>query len=291
MNAPPRLRRTSQARQRPGSDRTRQGRHILAFFALAYALTWAAWIPANLAARGTLDLPIPTLAAVIVGGFGPLAAAVLVSGRTTGRAGIGRLFRQLDPRGTAVRWYAAALLLVPLNLTPVGWHLLTGGELPSATVVLQALVMFPVQVLFVALVGGGLDEEMGWRGYALPALLGRWSPVLANVGLGTVWALWHLPMWLDPASAHAAYPIWLYVLNTIGQSVLIGWLYARSGGSLLVAVAAHAVSNSADGVRYQLLGERGADVGAQTTLALAVLLAAALVAHVTHGRLGADRLP
>ena len=287
----PQLRRTSQARQRPGSDRTRhQGRHILAFFVLAYALTWAAWVPANLAARGTLDLPIPTLAAVIVGGFGPLAAAVLVTARTAGRAGIGRLFRQLDPRGTAVRWYAAALLLVPLNLTPVVLHLLTGGRLPSSAVVIQALVMFPVQVLFVALVGGGLDEEMGWRGYALPALLGRWSPVIANVGLGTLWALWHLPMWLDPASAHAAYPIWLYVLKTVGLSVLIGWLYARSGGSLLVAVVAHAVSNSADGIRYQLLGNGGADPGAQTTLTLAVLLAAVLVAHLTHGRLGADRL-
>jgi membrane protease YdiL (CAAX protease family) len=98
-------------------------------------------------------------------------------------------------------------------------------------------------------------------------------------------------MWLDPTSAHAAYPIWLYVLSTVGLSVLIGCLYARSGGNLLVAVMAHAASNSADGARYQLLGERGGELGAQLTLTAAVLAAAVVVVVATRGRLGADHLP
>ncbi len=268
------------------------GRHVVAFFVLAYALTWAAWVPANLAERGSLDLPVPALALVIAGGFGPLLAAALMAARTGGRGAVRRLFGQLSPRGVAKRWFAASLLLLPLNLTPVAWHLLTGGEPPTTATVIGALVVLPAHFLLVALVGGGLDEEVGWRGYALPALLGHWSsPVVVNVGLGVVWALWHLPMWLDPTSAHAAYPIWLYVLSTVGLSVLTGCLYARSGGNLLVAVMAHAASNSADGARYQLLGEHGAELGAQLTLTAAVLAAAVVVVVATRGRLGADHLP
>ncbi len=266
-------------------------RHVVAFFVLTYLLTWLAWVPAGLAARGVLELHVPGLVLLVVGGLGPLVAAVAVATWSRGRAGVAALFRQLDPRRTAKRWYAAALLLLPVNLAPAAWVALTTADGPSTGDMTQALAVLPFQVVFVALVGGGLDEEMGWRAFALPALLGRRHvPVLVNVGLGVAWALWHLPLWLDPASAHAAYPVWLYVLKTVGLSVLIGWMYAGSGGSLLVAVLAHAVSNSADGARYQLLGERSADLDGQLVLTAATLAAAAAVTYLTRGRLGADRL-
>ena len=38
-----------------------------------------------------------------------------------------------------------------------------------------------------------LGEELGWRGFLLPALepLGRWRPVLVS---NVIWGLWHAPM-------------------------------------------------------------------------------------------------
>src|SRR5690606_23948229 len=40
---------------------------------------------------------------------------------------------------------------------------------------------------------GSLGEELGWRGYALPGLLGLTDARVAAIVLGVVWAVWHLP--------------------------------------------------------------------------------------------------
>ncbi len=277
----------------PGAvaDGARGARDLLAFFVLAFGITWALWVPAGLAARGALHLPVPALVLVVVGGFGPLLAAVLTVARTRGGQGVRSLFAQLDPRGVPRRWFLVTLALVPLNLAPVAGHLATGGPAPSAQTLLGAVLVFPVQLLFVAAVGGGLDEEVGWRGYALPRMLRASRPLVAHAVLGVVWSCWHLPLWLDPTSSQSAYPFGIYLVSTTGLSVLIGWMYAASGGSLAVAVLAHAVSNSSDRVRYEFLGDdKGALVHQLTAMAV-LALAAAAVAWRTRGRLGADRLP
>jgi membrane protease YdiL (CAAX protease family) len=151
-------------------------------------------------------------------------------------------------------------------------------------------IAFMAQLVLVATVGGGLDEEAGWRGYALPRMLRTLHPVTASVVLGLLWAPWHLPLWLDPTGTHAAYPFWVYLLDTVALSILFGWMYCASGGSLLVAIWAHALANSADGVRYQILGDDKADLSHQLTLLAAHLITAAMVIVATGGRLGADRL-
>ena len=265
-------------------------RGLVAFFVLAFALTWGLWIPAGLSARGDLALPVPDLALVVAGGFGPLVAAVVVVGRARGRRGVLALFAQLDPRGVAWRWFLAPLLLAVVGLVPVAAHLASGGRVPGGSALASIVVAFPVQVLFVAVAGGGLDEEVGWRGHALPELLRRCSPGLAHAVLGVLWACWHLPLWLDPAGSHAAYPFGLYVLLTTAQSVLIGWMYCGSGGCLAVAVLAHAMANGADGARYQLLGADRGELAHQLVLLAATVVVAAAVAAATRGRLGADRL-
>jgi membrane protease YdiL (CAAX protease family) len=40
----------------------------------------------------------------------------------------------------------------------------------------------------------GLGEEPGWRGFALPRLQERRTPLLATLILAPVWALRHLPL-------------------------------------------------------------------------------------------------
>jgi membrane protease YdiL (CAAX protease family) len=248
-------------------------------------------VPAGLDARGTIPLPIPSLLLVALGGFGPLLAAVLMAALNNGRAGIRALVTQLNPRDVQRRWFAIPGVLVILNLVPVAGYLLAGGTPPTVDTLHGVLVVFSVQLVLVAAVGGGLGEEMGWRGYALPRWLQISSPLVANVLLGIVWSLWHLPLWLDPSSSQAAYPFAVYLVTTVGQSIVIGWMYCASGGSLLVAILAHAVANATDGMRYQILGGDKGDLGHQVTLMATMALAASVVTVLTRGRLGADRLP
>ncbi len=278
------------ARSGSAADAVQGTRDLLTFFVLAFGITWALWIPAGLSSRGALSLPVPALALVVLGGFGPLLAAVLTVVRTAGVQGVRSLFAQLDPRPVPRRWFLATLVLVPLTLAPVAGYLAAGGPAPSSQTLLGAILVFPVQLLFVAAVGGGLDEEVGWRGYALPRMLRTSSPAVAHAVLGVVWSCWHLPLWLDPTSSQSAYPFWVYVGSTTGLSVLIGWMYASSGGSLAVAVLAHAVSNSSDRVRYEFLGDDKGQLVHQLTAMVVLVLAAAVVAWRTRGRLGADRL-
>ena len=73
---------------------------LVAFFVLAYALSW--W-PSILYALDLLPQPIV--------GFGPFLAALVVLGITQGKTGIVGLLRRMMRWRVAPVWYAVALLL------------------------------------------------------------------------------------------------------------------------------------------------------------------------------------
>jgi len=68
------------------------------------------------------------------------------------------------------------------------------------------------------------------------------------------------------------------------QSLIIGWLYNASGGSLPVAIVAHSAHDTADGLRLAVTTDTQA---AADLLQLALYVTAAIaVVVLTHGRLG-----
>jgi membrane protease YdiL (CAAX protease family) len=260
---------------------------LLTYFLGAYALTWLFWVPAALAARGLLDLPVPGFLLLILGGLGPMLAAILVGAYESGGAGVRALFGQLLRWRVSLRWYLIALLgIAALELSVVPVRLASGG-LVDGGALLGALGVAPFHFLFVALVGGGLDEEMGWRGYALPRLQGRLGPLAANLLLGVLWAFWHLPLWFVPGSFQAGSSFGLYVVSTVALSFLIGWVYNGTGGSLLLAILAHTASDVADNLRAAALGPSG--LGGELLLTGAFVAAAVTVVVLTRGTLAAER--
>jgi membrane protease YdiL (CAAX protease family) len=113
------------------------------------------------------------------------------------------------------------------------------GEMPST--VLTLLVNGVYMLIFVT-----LGEEVGWRGYALPALQARYSALLASLILGVVWALWHLPVFFNPDTSYSNLPFFLFLPFIVLMTVLITWLFNSTGGSVLMAMFFHAVINTAD---------------------------------------------
>ncbi len=260
---------------------------LLAYFLGAYALAWLFWIPAALAAAGRLDLPVPGFLLLILGGLGPMLAAILVSGYESGGAGVRALFGQLLRWRVSIKWYLIALLgIAALELSVVPVRLASGGSIDGGAL-LSALAVAPFHFLFVALIGGGLDEEMGWRGYALPRLQGRLGPLTANLVLGVLWAFWHLPLWFVPGSFQADTPFAMYVVSTTALSFLIGWIYNGTGGSLLLAILAHTASDVADNLRVAALGP--STFGGELLLTGVVVAAAVTVLVLTRGTLATDR--
>jgi membrane protease YdiL (CAAX protease family) len=168
------------------------------FFVLTYALSWSIWIPLALAHFRVGPFAIPEAVSQVVRLLGvlmPATAALLLTARAGGRAGVGRLLGGLALWRVNWRWWAAAGLAQPalLVLTGLAYNAL-GGQPPVTPLTPDSAAGFAVNAFFLLL--ATLGEEIGWRGVALPALQHRHSPLIASVILGLLWAAWHVPFWL-----------------------------------------------------------------------------------------------
>jgi membrane protease YdiL (CAAX protease family) len=124
-----------------------------------------------------------------------------------------------------------------LGLVALALSALTGGVTPDHW-------FSPPRARLLSLTVGPWGEELGWRGYAQPQLQQGIGPVWASLVVGTIWSVWHYwPVW-TPAGGHlsefvsAGFLTWL--AYELANSVMMAWLYNRSGGSLPIAWAAHA---------------------------------------------------
>ena len=150
--------------------------------------------------------------------------------------------------------YAAALLLFPAaSMLGSGLVALIGGDLGGPPEALaeaswtSILLVFCLTLLF----GGPLGEEIGWRGWLLPTLQVRVSPLLSSLIIGLVWGLWHLPLHLrgiydgDMGTGLAGFT--LRIASSCLLAVLFTWLYNRARGGLLVVILLHTSVNNTSG--------------------------------------------
>jgi membrane protease YdiL (CAAX protease family) len=197
---------------------------LMGFVALSYALTWCL-------------LPIGTFVAV-----GPLLAAVLVVAATEGRPGLRRL------AGHALRWrvrwvwYAAAVgIPLAVHLVTVAGNTALGGPAPSSGALTPWYALAMVFALrLVNPLDGPLGEEPAWRGYLLPHLQARSSPLISTGIVCLVVVGWHLPLFFLPAFGLRPFE----AVATIGSTVVYTWLFNRSGGSAFITLIAHAAEGS-----------------------------------------------
>jgi membrane protease YdiL (CAAX protease family) len=225
-------------------------RSTIAFFALAYLISWACWIPAVLlgqAASAATATPEQAGSLVvllqILGSYGPTLAAVLMLALLGPRGELKDLLARLRPRRVGVRWVAIALLL-PLGALLPG--LIAYGLLGGAVAGAELVALLPM--LLVSVLVSGLGEELGWRGYALPRLQRRNGPLAASVIVGLLWAVWHLPVYYS-ASAQSgvlfALEFVLYSLIVVSFSVILTWAYNATDRSLWMVVLMHAALTAA----------------------------------------------
>src|SRR3712207_3656020 len=151
---------------------------LVAFFVLAYALSWLILVPAGLGL-------LPDSAGVLVWlpPFGPAVAAFVVTALTGGRPAVGQLLRRLVQWRVGIRWYLLVLFAIPLVELMGAFAVL--GKVPFEDLAQNWPVIFTgylPAVLYVA-VFTGMGEEPGWRGFALPRLQDRHGPLLATAFL------------------------------------------------------------------------------------------------------------
>ena len=237
---------------------------VAAYVVLAYLVSWTLWSPAVLGLGG----PVAEVL-FLLGVLGPAAAAYVVLRATDRpvRPWLASIVRWRVP----VRYYVYALGLPALLLAVVDVVLALLGQEVDVGLLPGRLPDYAVSFLLVLTVGGAM-EEPGWRGFALPRLQERHSPLVATVLLGVVWGFWHLPLY-GPGFLG---PMFFVVFYT--------WLWNRTG-SVLLCILLHASFTPA--LDHLVLR---ADSPTVDLVVLGTLLAAAVALVVlTRGRLGAQR--
>lgn len=226
-----------------GSPDRAWGHSLAIFFGLAFAISWALWAPLVWARLAGTASPPTWLH--LAGSLGPCLAALITAGLIHGRAMVTRMLKALSPRRVGrIGWLVGVggpLLLFAAGVSATAFET---GKWPDITEALRSEeypFLGPVALIAAQILCYGVGEEMGWRGFALPILMRRMSPLVASALITLPWAVWHLPLFMTN-EAYVQMGLggvlgWLFSLLT--GSFLMGWLFLASGRSLLAVALFH----------------------------------------------------
>jgi hypothetical protein len=210
---------------------------VAVFFLLSFLISWGSWIwfgvtrPALVGFAGAI---------VLLGGFGPSLAGLICTWISEGRQGVLFLLKRILAWRVSGKAYLFAIsvpfLLAFLPLIFFEWM---GGSAPR----LENLARIPqlLPILISAFLFGGLSEELGWRGFALPKLRPRHGRVTASLLIGLFWGMWHIPLF---ALAIPVASLIGFILVTAIISILFTALADLAHDSVLLATIFHAAYNT-----------------------------------------------
>jgi membrane protease YdiL (CAAX protease family) len=231
---------------------------MVRFVALAFGISWLIWSPL-LAGRESLIL-------YYAGVIGPAIAAFFCAPREV-------LIRRITRWRVPLVWYAVAIAL------PFAIRFLAD---PSPPLFRPPDTIARVTLLMIVLVP---FEEIGWRGFALPTLQQRYSPLVASLIVGVIWGLWHLPLaWATIGHQQSENPsryMIRFIVTILPLSCLATWLFNRSGESIAVASLFHIAINMADFI--VVVDERAGGRILWTTTAIATVVTVILYSFPRRG--------
>jgi membrane protease YdiL (CAAX protease family) len=205
---------------------------LLLFFILAFVFTWGFAAPTLIGLSDEYHTPFIVLAA-----FGPLLSAIIVIKKNKSHGGVVLWLKEiLNPRGV-VRWILVGVFLLPLGIGLLHYELYRalGGQPDFSEA--WPWWAYPIGLTLTALLTGG-NEEPGWRGFALPALVRRYHPILATLILGLIHSVWHLPFIKEYDTSFG-----MYLFNLIGLTFIMNWLYFKSQRCVIPVMFFHAATN------------------------------------------------
>lgn len=114
--------------------------------------------------------------------------------------------------------------------------------------------ILPMFIIF--FIVAGLGQELGWTGFLMPRLQGRFSALTSSFLRAILSAIWHLPLLLyarlqHPALADFPYAGWidqqgflvavgiLFLVFLVPWSIFFTWMFNNTRGSLLLVAVLH----------------------------------------------------
>ena len=223
---------------------------VAAFFALTLAISWGGLlvvaVPGGIPGVATeVERRLPFALILLLAG--PPVASLVMTGVLGGKAVLRARLRRMQVQRGGVAWPWVAVLATPLAIaaTQATLALVSPAYLPAIITVEDGWALLATGIAIG--LAGGLLEELGWTGFAVPRLRRRHGMLVTGLMVGIVWAVWHVPVtvWAsgDPTGALSwqllAPPLLFYLAVLPPYRVLMVWADDRSS-SLRVAVLMHA---------------------------------------------------
>lgn len=187
------------------------------FLVITFLITGLAWCLLAVLTKVALisfTNPIATMLHII-GGFGPTIASLFVlEEKLTFKAAIKFVF-QCKRKSMFCFWTLVAMAIAVIGISSMEFN----TALPW--------YLIPIVFLQAVFIYGG-EEELGWRGIMQPILEKKLPFPIATVITGTVWGVWHIPLWFVEGSSqqNMAFPFFL-VLGVL-LSFFLAALYKRT---------------------------------------------------------------
>jgi len=170
---------------------------VSSYYLLVFAISWGGililiggpgHIPGTKEQAEKLFVP-----ALLIMFAGPFISGILMNFLIDGKEGLRKLLSRYLRWRTEGRWYAIAVFTGPILVATVlfGLSLFNQEFLPGIITAKDKIgsVIFGVGW---GLIGGGLFEETGWTGFAVPQLRKQYSILSTGLIVGILWGIWHL---------------------------------------------------------------------------------------------------
>jgi membrane protease YdiL (CAAX protease family) len=158
----------------------------------------------------------------------------LFSAASGGRAAVVRLTHRLIRACVGARWYLPAIGIPVVEKVAVDLvGTLLGVTTPTrlVTALTASALVVPLVVLVPAML-----EELGWRGFGVQTAVERGhSPAWAALAAGAAFLALHVPLYL-PGQLYAGLPFWPLPITVLASSLLLTWIYLRTGSVLLTGL-------------------------------------------------------
>lgn len=217
------------------------------FFLVTFLFSWVIWTPLVLCSLNIIPgsgelLSAGKVPVIMLGAFGPLAGALCDLRRREGKGSAKKFLHTFLDFRSGWKGYLLPIVIFG-GSTFAAWYIPELYGEPRLPSLLPSIWVFIPCLVFMIFVGGG-QEEFGWRGYALPVLekkFGIWS---ANIILGVIWALWHIPTWFITGTTQSHMNFGGFVLLMTGYSFIFSWIRKISGNRPFSGIYAHGLANA-----------------------------------------------
>lgn len=221
------------------------------FYFTCFVTTWSFWIAAAIASKTPNDNGLSALL-MLLGLIAPSVTAiatVLTSGCKALKQDLKRKivgFYRLKPYNIVL----AILLFAAIVTVSILVSALFGGSLEQFSFTEDFSFSIGGTSAFLTILLASVIEETAWRGYGEDAVGSYFSWFTESIIFGSIWALWHLPLFWIEGTYHyglkelGPYYILNFLISVIPMNFLTTWVYVKNNRSMLACIILHLFVNT-----------------------------------------------